>query len=466
MKGDFRSLENGRIAGARAFAKNKTVYALASSNYWSSTENNATNAWNVNFNNGNTNNNNKYNTNLVVGAVAALTEDEIQLWIDAYDACCRTKRTSIQCTLYRLNYEEDLLILAAEVKLRVYTQRPSEAFCVSYPRVREIFAAHFRDRIAQHWIVLHVEPLFEELFVEVGDVSYNCRKKYGTLAAVKRQAENIRRVSENWAREAWVGCGDIQAFFMSIDTRRLWDMYEAFVKERYKGDDVDTLLWLSHSTILHEPQNNCIRKGNLRLWDVLPRHKSLFGSSRYRGMPIGNITTQQLANFMMSEFDRWAVGEVSRYGGTYIRFVDDLRVVATNKEDIKLFFTKAKVWLDESLGLTLHPDKHYMQPVRHGDAFVGAVIKPHRTYISNRTRGRMEWRLRGMEHLCEAICEKGLSASHQRKLDHHIQAANSYLGMFIHYDTYAIRRGALSSLSAFWKVCSVIRFQTIKQKSI
>ena len=35
---------------------------ISAANYWSSTENNATNAWNFNFNNGNTNNNNKINT--------------------------------------------------------------------------------------------------------------------------------------------------------------------------------------------------------------------------------------------------------------------------------------------------------------------------------------------------------------------------------------------------------------------
>jgi len=34
-------------------------------NYWSSSENNANNAWNQNFNNGNQNNNNKNNTNYV-----------------------------------------------------------------------------------------------------------------------------------------------------------------------------------------------------------------------------------------------------------------------------------------------------------------------------------------------------------------------------------------------------------------
>ena len=38
---------------------------FVANNYWSATENNSTNAYNVNFNNGNTNNNNKTNANYV-----------------------------------------------------------------------------------------------------------------------------------------------------------------------------------------------------------------------------------------------------------------------------------------------------------------------------------------------------------------------------------------------------------------
>ena len=38
---------------------------FANNNYWSSSENNANNAWKQNFNNGNQNNNNKNNTKYV-----------------------------------------------------------------------------------------------------------------------------------------------------------------------------------------------------------------------------------------------------------------------------------------------------------------------------------------------------------------------------------------------------------------
>ncbi|MBR1541457.1 MAG: DUF1566 domain-containing protein [Bacteroidaceae bacterium] len=43
----------------------KAKLVAKTSNYWSSTENSATNAWNFNFNNGRANNNNKWNSNYV-----------------------------------------------------------------------------------------------------------------------------------------------------------------------------------------------------------------------------------------------------------------------------------------------------------------------------------------------------------------------------------------------------------------
>lgn len=45
--------------------KRDPSHGVYSNNYWSSTENNTTNAWNFNFNNGYINNNNKTNNNYV-----------------------------------------------------------------------------------------------------------------------------------------------------------------------------------------------------------------------------------------------------------------------------------------------------------------------------------------------------------------------------------------------------------------
>ena len=64
-------ISNGRGAGTSTEVLAKEILAHAiSANYWSSTEYNENNAWNVNFANGNTWNNYKYSGN-ALRAVAA-----------------------------------------------------------------------------------------------------------------------------------------------------------------------------------------------------------------------------------------------------------------------------------------------------------------------------------------------------------------------------------------------------------
>ena len=439
---------NGRATGVRALVKKKTAHVISASNHWSVTENNSNNSWNVNFNNGNTNNNNKNNSN-VGRAVSALGEEELVSWIEASDDCCRNKKTSRQCTLYRIHMEETLPMLALMVKNHEYEPQVSECFVVKFPKLREIFAAHFLDRIVQHWIILRIEPLLEELFVECGDVSFNCRKGYGTLRAVKFLEAGMKRVSCNYTKDAHVGRLDLLSFFMSINKDLLWNRLRDFIVKHYQGSDKDTLLWVSEVTVKHRPQDNCVRKGDLSLWYKLPKHKSLFCMN---GMAIGNITSQILANFLLSEFDRWAVQWCKERGGCYVRFVDDMVIVLPHKEDVLLFYQLAKAFLEGRLCLTLHPDKVYVQHVSKGVAFVGSVIKPGRTYLSNRTVGRMYDMLSRMEHQCRRVSRRKVSVEQCTELEHGVGSCNSYMGFMVHHHSYGLRRKMFGALKSFWKV--------------
>lgn len=455
MTGIVSSFEMGApLRGFIPSVRNKVVCALSTSNFWSSTENNSNNTWNVNFSSGNVNNNNKNNSN-VGRAVAALTEEEKQSWIEAYDDCCRNKKSSQQCSLYRIIHEEDLFRLAAEVKLRIYEPGYSDTFIVKYPKLREIFAANFRDRIVQHWITLRIEPLLEKLFVETGDVSYNCRKGYGTLRAIRQLEKDIEKVSNGYTKEAWIGKFDIHSFFMSIDISILWKHYEPFIKENYEQPDIDTLLYLSKITIFHRPQDKCIKKGDLSLWDYYPQHKSLFHTPFGFGMAAGNITTQLLANFLMNQFDKYALSYVNTYQGTYIRFVDDFCICLQDKHKIIEFQSLAKQWLTDNLNLTLHPDKHYIQPVTRGVKFVGSVIKPNRTYLSNRTVSKFINMLHDAEITCYKIIHGVQTFENIYNLDHFVQSMNSYAGFLKHHFTYAIRRKRYGILTFFWQCCYI-----------
>lgn len=209
-------ISNGRGAGTSVEVLAKEILAHAiRANYWSSTENSENNAWNVNFSSGNVNNNNKYNSN-ALRAVAALGKEVKLGWVEAYHDCCNNKKSSYECNAYRANFELDLWLLIYEVYSRTYKPGPSTCFIVTFPKLREVFAAAFRDRIVHHWICLRLNPLFEARFSAQGNVSHNCRKGFGTRSAVLAFNRDVNAVTSNYTRKAYIGRFDIKSFFMSI----------------------------------------------------------------------------------------------------------------------------------------------------------------------------------------------------------------------------------------------------------
>jgi hypothetical protein len=468
----YSLLLNGRATGATALVKNKIAHALASSSEYS-----ANNAWNVNFNNGNVNNNNKYNNNYV-RAVAAFGEEEITGWIEAFDDCCKKKKSSSQCTFYRSIYEEDLLRLINEIESREYEPSVSVCFIVTRPKLREVFAANFRDRIVQHWVCLRLNPLFEERFRSQGNVSFNCREGFGTLMAVQALKMKIEKVTQNYTGQAYIGKFDLCSFFMTIDKAIMTRLINELILTKYDGPDKETLIYLSNIIINHEPQKNCIRKGNVKLWDCLPKNKSLFGIEPGVGMPIGNLTSQLFANYYMSFFDEWILSLLAECGGEYIRFVDDFVVVIPTTEDfdgkdaITRLHKMAAKWLKDNLHLSLHDDKVYIQEAKKGVKFIGSFIKPGRDYTSNRSVSSFLYKLSMFESFCfEMVCEKSeygkISVPHTRLLEHDVDSLNSYLGTLVHTDSYGIRAKAFFSekLNFFWKLCYVKgHLQTVKLK--
>lgn len=215
----------------------------------------------------------------------------------------------------------------------------------------------------------------------------------------------------------------------------------AFVRKYYQGDDLELLVYLLVVTIRHRPQTNCIKRGDEELWQKLPKHKSLFFAEWFRGMPIGNITSQLLANFYMSFFDEYMVALCKAIGARYERFVDDFSVVCRRKQDVLMLRDKAEAFLLEKLNLKMHHDKQYIQDVTKGVYFVGAVIKMNRVYLSNRTIGGMINVLRKLQTFLEHIDTCSVEDSYD--LEHYLSSLNSYFGFMVHKNEYAVKRRVL-----------------------
>lgn len=425
-------------------------------NYWSATlnENNSNNAYNLNFNSGNSNwNNNNRNYGHTVRPVTELTGTSSfasfppfrtfpsQLLLDLYRAykdARKHKRKKPYVLRFSQNLEEELIALRDEILSRTYQPRPSSCFIITDPKVREVFAADFRDRIVHHLYYNYTHVLFERTFITD---SYSCIKGRGTHWGIKRLEHHIRAVSQNYTRPCYVMKLDIKGYFMHIRRERLLQIclhtldtmkfHPSDEKGKTWSDKLDypLLHYLSEVIILNNPLVDCRKRGAASDWNILPKSKSLFHSPQECGLPIGNLTSQLFSNVYMNHYDQYMkrVLKCKAYG----RYVDDSYVVGCHKAALREKVPFIKAFLKMELGLELHPDKLQLCNVRHGVGFLGAYLKPYRNYVHNDSLRRIREGLEKLKHINDT---ESLRAS-----------LDAYLGVMSHYASFRLRRNIFCS---------------------
>lgn len=131
----------------------------------------------------------------------------------------------------------------------------------------------------------------------------------------------------------------------------------------------------------------------------------------------------------------------------YGRYVDDFVIVHEDKDFLIDVQAKLRSFLQAKLMLRLHPRKIYLQHFSKGVKFIGAVVKPGREYIGNRTKGNLYAKI----HYYNKEAEKNPRKA-KKLLPDLLASVNSYLGFMIHYKTYKIRRRLLEKeLSPLWR---------------
>lgn len=93
--------------------------------------------------------------------------------VAAFDDCLKHKKNTKGAKDFCLNKISNLLDLTDEINSRTYKIGTSQAFIITDPKVREVFAAAFRDRIVHHLIIRELEPYFERYFI---GTTFSCMK--------------------------------------------------------------------------------------------------------------------------------------------------------------------------------------------------------------------------------------------------------------------------------------------------
>lgn len=272
----------------------------------------------------------------------------------AFKKAVKGKRTRDDVSLFLFDLEEQLLCLQEELTRRNYQASGYRQFTVYEPKPRIISVAPFRDRIVHHSIMNVCDPLFEQAF---SASSFACRKGKGVHAAVNR----YQQLSKNFA---YVLKTDLKYYFPSINHKVLIQQVKALIKDDY--------VFRLFENIIHS------------------------GSGIYAegaGLPIGNLTSQVLANLYLSDIDHWLESLAPKI--KFIRYVDDIFILSNNKKLLWDTLAKLKEELF-TLKLVLRPERTNLLRTSEKVDVLGYQVTPYKRWLRRENGFRFQRRLKKM----------------------------------------------------------------------
>lgn len=253
--------------------------------------------------------------------------DRSNIW-EAYRNASSRKRNSFGYLLFRQYEAANIENIIEELNSGIYAPGEHNIFYVYEPKERKISALPFLDRIVQHSLYKAINPIFEKTFLPS---SFACRKDKGTHRGVKYVQSVIRKMPDN----CWFLKLDFKSYFHSIDGKTLWEE----IDKKIKCNKTIALLEKFHP-----------REG--------------------KGLPIGNLTSQLLANIYGNILDRYLQHELKVKA--WARYMDDTVIFGTSREELVEIHKKLTEFI--STKMMLRWSKWSIKPVTAGVNFLGYRI--------------------------------------------------------------------------------------------
>lgn len=307
---------------------------------------------------------------------------------------------------YALDLERNLAELLDRLKSGRYRAPPVRRHYIGKPGggERALGIPAFEDKVAQRAIVMLLEPLYEQDFL---DCSFGYRAGRNAHQALQVIRRGVMEQRGYWVLEV-----DVRKYFDSIPRAQLREILARRVTDGVVRRLIDK--WLKAGVLedgqVHYPQ---------------------------AGTPQGGVVSPILSNiFLHHVIDEWFTGEVRpRLSGpsTLVRFCDDFVMLFAHKQDAE----RVRAVLGKRLGkfgLQLHPDKTQLvdfrpEPVRTEAAegvlptsfvFLGFIHVWSRTRKGNKAvrqftaKERFARTLTAFNHQCRRMMHWPLKRQHER----------------------------------------------------
>ena len=347
-------------------------------------------AWIVNFNNGNSNDYNRNNNSAFVRACRPLSSGEYQdagaqrvtlrALHRAWKAARRGKLPSKNLLDFEARWADGLLALQRELNTGSWKPRPSTCFIASRPKAREIHAPDFADRVIHHWLVPQLEAIYEPRFIFD---SYANRKGKGSHAAVARLQQFVREVDSGQGG-GWYLQLDIHNFFNSIHRATLWRMIKPVLT---RASLPQAAMRAAHALLRSPPLSAGVTlRASAAEVALVPPHKRLVNAPPGCGLPIGNLSSQFLANVYLDRLDQFVKHTLK--AKRYLRYVDDFVLVHHDREQLATWQRQIERFIASELRLSLKADIK-LRPIGDGIDFLGYGIRPKYTLVRRRVVAHM-----------------------------------------------------------------------------
>lgn len=262
--------------------------------------------------------------------------------LEAYRLCRLGKRYSFQAMEFAENLEENLINIHNHLVWKTWATGKPHCFTIREPKIRDICAPPFADRVVHHAIMRVCAPIFQRRFIEN---SFACQKGKGTQAAVKK----VQQFMRSSPKGSYVIKADVKKCFNSLHHDEIMRAIERVISCR------DTL--------------NLFR-------EVFKGYGNDFGV----GIPIGALTSQWACNLLLDKVDH---AMTDKYGyGRYVRYMDDMIIITNDKNHARDGLELLSMEL-EKICLTLN-GKTGIYPIKNGIDFAG--YRAFETHILPRKR--------------------------------------------------------------------------------
>lgn len=202
---------------------------------------------------------------------------------------------------------------------------------VTEPKEREIMIAPFYpDRIVHHCVINVMKDVWTKIFV---DHTYACIKGRG----IHKCVDDLNKALKS----------DFNGtkFCLKLDVKKFYDN-------------------IDHECLKRILRYRIADEQFLRLLD-----KIIDSNGLDKGLPIGNYTSQYLANIYLAYFDHWVKEDLGvKY---YFRYMDDIVILHHSKETLHHYLDMIGLYLSAELKLTIKNDWQIFNVDERSIDFVG-----------------------------------------------------------------------------------------------